>query len=227
MTNNERLGASFRDPSGFLFSRAGILYRQINRSYAANYDLLMSSGLYDKLIKLGLLVPHREADEIGREQGEMFLQAHGRARTHLDVMDFKDLLAFFVSGFNRLASIVVVKPARQICGDILLAEVYQARKSKMWLRPSSALPETFVAQVERIREILQIERTIDYVFLTNSHIQIIGAPCPSRSRLGKSPYPTPYPTPYCSATRRGSLTKGFLEEKFPLLAPNVNQHRLA
>ena len=69
MTSNERLGASFRDPSGFLFFRAGILYRQVNRSYAADYDLLMSSGLYDKLVKVGLLVPHREADVKPAEPG--------------------------------------------------------------------------------------------------------------------------------------------------------------
>ena len=59
MPNNERFGASFRDLSGFLFSRGGILYRQINPSYAADYDLLMSSGLYDKLVRAGLLVPHQ------------------------------------------------------------------------------------------------------------------------------------------------------------------------
>ena len=62
MTISERLGSSFRDPSGFLFSRDGILYRQINHSYGENYDLLKSSGLYDKLVKVGRLVPHREVD---------------------------------------------------------------------------------------------------------------------------------------------------------------------
>jgi hypothetical protein len=54
--------ASFRDPSGFLFTRAGILYRQINRSYAADYEHLMSSGLYAKLVENGRLVPHREVE---------------------------------------------------------------------------------------------------------------------------------------------------------------------
>jgi hypothetical protein len=72
MTNNERLGASFRDPSGFLFSRDGVLYRQINHSYAENYDLLMGSGLYDKLIKLGLLVPHRETHVKPAEPGPSY-----------------------------------------------------------------------------------------------------------------------------------------------------------
>ncbi len=31
------LGASFRDPSGFVFERDGVLYRPVNRSYAADY----------------------------------------------------------------------------------------------------------------------------------------------------------------------------------------------
>lgn len=59
----ERNRASFRDPSGFLFSRGGILYRQINKRYEEDYSLLMGSGLYDNLTKNGLLIPHEEADE--------------------------------------------------------------------------------------------------------------------------------------------------------------------
>ncbi|MBE0696358.1 MAG: class I SAM-dependent methyltransferase [Anaerolineaceae bacterium] len=62
MKNNERLSASFRDPSGFLFERESILYRQINRSYQADYDLLMKSGLYEKLVKGKKLIPHEEID---------------------------------------------------------------------------------------------------------------------------------------------------------------------
>ena len=54
--------SSFRDPSGFLFTREGVLYRQVNHSYAADYDLLLSSGLYDRLVKKNLLIPHREVD---------------------------------------------------------------------------------------------------------------------------------------------------------------------
>jgi hypothetical protein len=54
--------ASFRDPSGFLFNRAGTLYRQVNQYYQADYDLLMRSGLYAGLVKTGLLVRHTEED---------------------------------------------------------------------------------------------------------------------------------------------------------------------
>ncbi len=56
------MGASFRDPSGFLFTRDGNLYRQINQSYAEEYGRLIESGLYDKLIKARILVPHTEVD---------------------------------------------------------------------------------------------------------------------------------------------------------------------
>jgi ribosomal protein L11 methylase PrmA len=60
---NDSLGASFRDPSGFLFSRGGILYRQVNRTYADDFSRLTESGLYEKLVKAGLLIPHAEVDE--------------------------------------------------------------------------------------------------------------------------------------------------------------------
>jgi ribosomal protein L11 methylase PrmA len=56
----ERLGASFRDPSGFVFRHDGAIYRQINNSYARHYELLMSSGLYDALVGGGSLVAHEE-----------------------------------------------------------------------------------------------------------------------------------------------------------------------
>jgi hypothetical protein len=58
-----QLSASFRDPSGFLFSRGGVLYRQVNRKYEQEYTRLLESGLYEKLVKAGLLIPHVEVDQ--------------------------------------------------------------------------------------------------------------------------------------------------------------------
>jgi hypothetical protein len=58
----EILPGSFRDPSGFLYRRDGVLLRQVNPGYRDHYDHLMRSGLYDALAKDGLLIPHREAD---------------------------------------------------------------------------------------------------------------------------------------------------------------------
>jgi hypothetical protein len=59
-SSDRRLGASFRDPSGFLFSREGVLYRQINKIYTENYDRLMNSKLYARLVDSALLIPHEE-----------------------------------------------------------------------------------------------------------------------------------------------------------------------
>ena len=55
-----KLSSSFRDPSGFLFEDSGILLRQVNQCYRDDYDLLKGSELYEKLVKKGLLIPHRE-----------------------------------------------------------------------------------------------------------------------------------------------------------------------
>jgi len=54
------LGASFRDPAGFVYEHAGVIYRQVEAGAADDYDALMSSGLYDHLVKEDLLLPHRE-----------------------------------------------------------------------------------------------------------------------------------------------------------------------
>lgn len=58
-----RIPSSFRDPSGFLFWRDGVLLRQINKSYEEDYRALMDSGLYARLAGKNLLIPHIEIDE--------------------------------------------------------------------------------------------------------------------------------------------------------------------
>lgn len=50
--------SSFRDPSGAIFYEGGKLLRKINPEYHENYDYLMSSGLYKKLVDEELLIPH-------------------------------------------------------------------------------------------------------------------------------------------------------------------------
>src|SRR6185436_18564956 len=70
--NSGRLSASFRDPSGFLFSRSGVLYRQINRAYEQEYARLMDSGLYEKLVRAGLLIPHVEVDQAPAQSDAAF-----------------------------------------------------------------------------------------------------------------------------------------------------------
>ena len=55
------LTASFKDPSGFVFSCNGRIYRQINAEYKDDYEMLMNSGLYAELAKSGFLISHTEA----------------------------------------------------------------------------------------------------------------------------------------------------------------------
>jgi len=59
-TDPSRIGSSFRDPSGFLYTRDGVLLRQVQERYRPHYERLMQSGLYAALINEGLLVPHTE-----------------------------------------------------------------------------------------------------------------------------------------------------------------------
>jgi ribosomal protein L11 methylase PrmA len=55
----EVVRGSFRDPSGFVYIADGVLYRQVNRVFAEEFDACVASGLYDELAAAGLLVPHR------------------------------------------------------------------------------------------------------------------------------------------------------------------------
>jgi hypothetical protein len=65
------LPSSFRDPSGFVFSHNGSIYRQINESFATAFDQFMASGLYQALVAKGYLVSHEDvtASDIPREPG--------------------------------------------------------------------------------------------------------------------------------------------------------------
>lgn len=54
----QRDGASFRDPSGFVFWREGRPYRQIQRSFAAEWDAFEASPLRQRLLADGRLIPY-------------------------------------------------------------------------------------------------------------------------------------------------------------------------
>jgi len=62
MQLNGNITSSFRDPSGFIFTQDGHIYRQVNHIYKEHYDHLLNSGLYTALVDAHLLVPHHESD---------------------------------------------------------------------------------------------------------------------------------------------------------------------
>jgi hypothetical protein len=49
---------SFRDPSGFVYTRDGTLFRQVNTGFSQTFEAFLASGLWDELVRDGLLVPH-------------------------------------------------------------------------------------------------------------------------------------------------------------------------
>ncbi|HJU45545.1 MAG TPA: class I SAM-dependent methyltransferase [Chitinophagaceae bacterium] len=55
--------ASFKDPAGFVFKQDNKIYRQVNQSYADNYQQFMQSGFYDKLVQKKWLLSHSEIRE--------------------------------------------------------------------------------------------------------------------------------------------------------------------
>ncbi len=57
---DETVAGSFRDPAGFVFRRNGTILRHVAESYGPVYDRLLASGLYQSLVRDGLLLPHEE-----------------------------------------------------------------------------------------------------------------------------------------------------------------------
>ncbi len=66
------VSGSFRDPSGFIFSHSGIIYRQVNQVYKEHYDFLIASGLFGELTRTGLLIPHAEVDTMLAKSPEVY-----------------------------------------------------------------------------------------------------------------------------------------------------------
>jgi hypothetical protein len=62
----ERQAISYKDPDGFIIKRDDGFYRHISESYKKEYDHLMLSGLYDGLVKKGLMISHTELDTIAK-----------------------------------------------------------------------------------------------------------------------------------------------------------------
>lgn len=52
---------SYRDPSGFVFRRDGVLYRQVDQAFADDWGTFESSGLHAALISNGILIPDQPA----------------------------------------------------------------------------------------------------------------------------------------------------------------------
>lgn len=55
--------SSYRDPSGFLFYKNDILYRQVNQSFKEDFDLFINGGLYKHLVEKKILVSHETINE--------------------------------------------------------------------------------------------------------------------------------------------------------------------
>lgn len=57
-----RLPSSFRDPCGYIFVDNGAIKRAVTDFGRENYDLFLSTGLYDQLLQRKYLVPHHEEE---------------------------------------------------------------------------------------------------------------------------------------------------------------------
>lgn len=56
--------SSYKDPSGYVFTYKNKLFREIDVSFIKQYTHFMQSGLYNRLVKESLLIPHREVKNI-------------------------------------------------------------------------------------------------------------------------------------------------------------------
>src|SRR5688572_6183013 len=65
-----RHGASFRDPSGFVYWRDGDIYRQVSKGFTPEFESALESGLLEGLIQDRLLMPFEIVDLSLRESAD-------------------------------------------------------------------------------------------------------------------------------------------------------------
>lgn len=63
LSETKREYSSFRDPSGYLYEDGGVLYRRVNKCYLPDYEMLMGSGLYARLVEKRLIIAHEEVEK--------------------------------------------------------------------------------------------------------------------------------------------------------------------
>lgn len=61
--SNSSHPSSYRDPSGFVFEKNGILYRQVNKIFKKHFDFFIQSGCYGNLVQKDLLISHVEISQ--------------------------------------------------------------------------------------------------------------------------------------------------------------------
>ncbi len=57
----EKEPASWRDPSGFVYRRDGVVHRQVQPSFAAEWQHFLDSGLHARLVERRMLIGHEDA----------------------------------------------------------------------------------------------------------------------------------------------------------------------
>ena len=65
MDSATRVPGSFRDPSGHVFVKDGVVYRAVNPAYQPDFERLIDSGLYRALTGAGLLISHEDVPPQG------------------------------------------------------------------------------------------------------------------------------------------------------------------
>lgn len=183
--------SSFRDPSGFVFYRDNTLYRQINNFYKEEYDHLMKSGLYKRLVDSNLMISHEETDVecanptdaykiikpefipfISYPYEWSFSQLKDAALTTLEIQ--KIALSFGMTLKDASAYNIQFHKGRPLLIDTLSFEIYS--EGKPWVAPYRQFCRHFLAP-------LSLMKYVDVRLNRLSQICIDGIPLDLASSL--------------------------------------------
>ena len=79
----QALDSSFRDPSGYIFTRDKKFYRVVNNSYKNNLNLLEESGLYKRLVEKNKILPHTKCESIDIDDTDIYKIIFPEQLTHV------------------------------------------------------------------------------------------------------------------------------------------------
>jgi hypothetical protein len=109
--------SSYRDPSGFIFEKDGMPYRQVNRSFREHFDHFIKSGCYDQLVKKGWLISHETVQENLTGSAEHYITLKPE---RIDFISYPYEWSFDILKDAALLTLQVVKEALQF--DLILKD---------------------------------------------------------------------------------------------------------
>jgi len=194
--------SSYRDPSGFVFSKNGILYRQVNQVFKKDFDLFVNSGLYQNLVAQKLVIPHQLLNENLTDSPEWYITLQPellpfisypyewcfdmlKEAALLTLQIAKEAMNFGLMLRDASAYNIQMYKGRMVLIDSLSFEIYD--ETKPWIAYRQFC-EHFFAPLALVHYLKQPLQNLFIAYPNGIPLNIVSAAIPFKSKLSLHSY---------------------------------------